>query len=187
MKGLFGAPTSVRSGRRGTSASSLPPRAELGAARGFERPRIRIDEDGNEIKELVKDVPANHRFFAGGSSTVRGFQLDRLGVPEILTVDGLSNGGNAEIILNAELRATVGKLFDRNLTAVGFLDSGQVFRLAGDLDFARLRGATGVGVRYDSPLGPVRLDFGFKMSPMIYANGRRERGWEYHFSLGEAF
>jgi outer membrane protein assembly factor BamA len=187
VKGLVGAQFFRLLREAGTRRIVLATRAELGAARGFERPRLRLDEDGNEITELVKDVPANYRFFAGGSSTVRGFQLDRLGVPEILTVDGLSNGGNAEIILNAELRATVMKLFDRNLTAVGFVDSGQVFRLAGDLDFARLRGATGVGVRYDSPLGPVRLDFGFKMSPMIYANGRRERGWEYHFSLGEAF
>jgi len=187
VKGLVGAQYFRLLREAGARRLVLATRAELGVARGFERPRTRLDENGNEITELVKDVPANHRFFAGGSSTVRGFQLDRLGVPEILTVDGLSNGGNAEIILNAELRATVMKLFDRNLTAVGFVDSGQVFRLAGDLDVARLRGTTGVGVRYDSPLGPVRLDFGFKMSPMIYANLRRERGWEYHFSLGEAF
>jgi outer membrane translocation and assembly module TamA len=41
-------------------------------------------------------------------------------------------------------------------------------------------------VRYDSPLGPIRVDFGFKMHPEI-VGGERERGWEYHLSIGEAF
>ena len=174
--------------RRTTERSLvLATRAQLGAARGFARVRTRLDEDGNEIIESVQDVPASQRFFAGGSSTVRGFQLDRLGVPEILTVDGISNGGNAQVIFNAELRAIVGKLFSRNLTVVGFVDSGQVFREANDLDLGRLRGTGGFGLRYDSPLGPVRLDFGFKMNRIVYANRRPERGWEYHLSIGEAF
>ncbi len=85
------------------------------------------------------------------------------------------------------LRAIVGKLFSRNLAVVGFVDGGQVFREAGDIDLGRLRGTAGFGFRYDSPLGPVRLDFGFKPNRMLYGNGRRERGWEYHLSIGEAF
>ncbi len=162
-------------------------RGQIGVARGFPHIRTRVDENGEQVIEEVSDVPANYRFFAGGTTTVRGFQLDRLGVPEILTVDGLSNGGNAEVILNAELRTTIWKLFGRDLTAVGFVDGGQVYRLTSDMDLARLRGTGGFGFRYDSPLGPIRLDFGFKMNRITYGNGRRERGWEYHLSIGEAF
>lgn len=183
FEGSFFHPLRVTPARRVVFAT----RGQLGLARGFERARTRIDENGQEVIEIVKDIPANQRFFAGGSTTVRGFQLDRLGVPEILTVDGLSNGGNAEIVLNTEIRATLGKLYNRNLAVVGFVDGGQVFRLVSDMDLGRLRGTPGIGFRYDSPLGPVRLDFGFKLNRIVYGSGRRERGWEYHLSLGEAF
>ena len=74
----------------------LATRAQLGRRAGIRTRLARGSmRTANEIIEFVKDVPASQRFFAGGSSTVRGFQLDRLGVPEILTVDGISNGGNA--------------------------------------------------------------------------------------------
>jgi outer membrane translocation and assembly module TamA len=54
------------------------------------------------------------------------------------------------------------------------------------VDLGRLRGSAGFGVRYDSPLGPLRLDFGFKVRPRT-VSGSPERGWEYHLSIGEAF
>jgi outer membrane translocation and assembly module TamA len=56
-----------------------------------------------------------------------------------------------------------------------------------DLDLGQLRGSLGVGVRYDSPIGPVRIDFGFKTNRLVFTSGQRERGWEYHLSIGEAF
>jgi outer membrane protein assembly factor BamA len=73
-------------------------RAEVGVARGFEREVV--GPDGQTI--VVADLPASQRFFAGGSTTVRGFQLDRLGAAEVLTEDGVSKGGNAIVVLNAE-------------------------------------------------------------------------------------
>jgi outer membrane protein assembly factor BamA len=162
-------------------------RGQLGLARGFVHTKTEVGDDGVVIETEVRDVPASYRFYAGGPTTVRGFDLDRLGVPEILTDDGLSNGGNAEVVLNAELRVETLKLFGRPLTTVGFVDSGQVFRVAHDLDLGRLRGTYGVGVRYDSPIGPIRLDFGFKTDRILYRNGLREQGWAYHLSIGEAF
>jgi outer membrane protein assembly factor BamA len=162
-------------------------RGQLGLARGFVHTKTEVGDNGEVIETEVRDVPASYRFYAGGPTTVRGFDLDRLGVPEILTDDGLSNGGNAELILNAELRVETMRLFGRPLTTVGFVDSGQVFRVAHDLDLGRLRGTYGVGVRYDSPIGPIRLDFGFKTDRFTYRNGLREAGWAYHLSIGEAF
>lgn len=171
----------VTSGQRVVLAA----RSQLGVARGFVRTVERV-VDGQPIIEVVADLPASQRFFAGGSTSVRGYQLDRLGVPEILNPDGLSNGGNGLVVLNAELRTVVGRILNRNLALVSFIDGGNIFAKVRDLDLGRLRGASGFGVRYDSPLGPVRLDFGFKMSRLVFA-GRRERGWEYHLSIGEAF
>jgi outer membrane protein insertion porin family len=164
----------------------LAGRAEVGFARGFEREVVQPQPDGSNITVTVADLPVSQRFFAGGSTTVRGFQLDRLGVPGILTTDGLSIGGNGVVVLNAEVRTALGKLLGREFGVVGFMDAGNVFAKAGDIDFTKLRGAYGFGLRYNSPLGPVRLDFGFKMDRQLVA-GKRERGWEYHLNIGEAF
>jgi outer membrane protein insertion porin family len=169
-------------------------RMELGLAHGFEREVEVLDEDGNPVLgpdgqpvvETVADLPASQRFYAGGSTTVRGFAVDRLGVREVLNDDGLSNGGNGLVIMNAELRIGLGNLFGRPLVGVAFADGGNVFQFASDLDFGRLRGAVGLGGRWDSPVGPLRLDVGRKTSLLVFNNGPESR-WEWHFSLGHAF
>jgi outer membrane protein assembly factor BamA len=161
----------------------LAGRAEVGMAHGFERQKV--DPDTGQLV-TVADLPVSQRFFAGGSTTVRGFQLDRLGVPKILTSDGLSLGGNGVVILNAELRTTLHKLFSREFGIALFSDAGNVFGKAADIDLTQLRTAVGFGLRYNSPIGPVRLDFGFKTDRQ-FVGGRRENGWEYHLNIGEAF
>lgn len=176
----------------------LAGRAQIGAARGFRRTvqelddegRPVFDDNGNPILTVVQDLPASQRFFAGGGTTVRGFQPDRLGVPELLNGDGLSLGGNGLVVLNAELRRLACRcktFMGSTLSVVGFLDGGNVFVRAADIDLGRLRGAAGAGIRYNSPLGPLRFDLGFKMSRRDAVGGRPERGWEYHLSIGETF
>jgi outer membrane protein insertion porin family len=185
--------TSAFHALKGHERVVLAGRAQLGLARGFVRAVPVVDAtgqpvvgpDGQPEVQRIAELPASQRFYAGGGTTVRGFQLDRLGVPEILK-DGLSLGGNAVVVFNAEVRAVAGRLFGRNLAIVGFMDGGNVFAKAGDLDLGRLRGTTGFGFRYDSLLGPLRLDFGFKLS-RLQINGMRERGWELHLSIGEVF
>jgi outer membrane protein assembly factor BamA len=165
----------------------LAGRAQVGIARGFERTVTTVDADGEKQTEIVADLPASQRFFAGGATTVRGFDVDRLGVDEILNdTSGLSSGGNGLIVLNLELRSTPWRLWNRPLGVVGFVDGGNVFAKAGEMSLAELRGAAGFGVRYDSALGPLRLDFGFKTDRRVVA-GSRERGWAWHLSFGEAF
>jgi outer membrane protein assembly factor BamA len=172
-------------------------RAQLGAARGFRRVVQDVDEngdplfdeDGRPVLTTIQDLPASERFYAGGGTTVRGFQADRLGVPDILNASGLSLGGNGLVVLNAEVRRTFCQcrsLLGTNLSMVGFLDGGNVFSRARQLDIARLRGAAGLGIRYNSPLGPLRFDVGFKLSRQG-SGPQRERGWEYHLSIGETF
>jgi Outer membrane protein/protective antigen OMA87 len=160
----------------------LAGRVELGVARGFDT----VLNQTNVSISQQSDVPISQRFFAGGGTTVRGFQLDRLGVPEILTADGLSLGGNGVVILNAELRTSLGKLAGRDFGIATFTDSGNVFTRASDIDLTRLRTTVGFGLRYNSPLGPVRLDFGFKTDRQV-VGGQLENRWEYLLNIGEAF
>jgi outer membrane protein insertion porin family len=164
----------------------LAGRVEVGLASGFARTAVITDEDGNPIgTEVIDDLPASRRFFAGGGTTVRGFQTDRLAVPELFR-NGFPLGGNGLVVLNAEVRRVITQFFNRNFGAAAFIDSGNVFARANDMDLGRLRTGAGFGIRYDSPLGPLRLDFGFKLKPET-VSGTRERGWEYHLSILEAF
>jgi outer membrane protein assembly complex protein YaeT len=142
-----------------------------------------LDENGNPITEEVRDLPASERFFAGGDTTVRGFALDRLGRPDTFDSDGFPTGGHALVILNAELRVPVW----RDVGAVAFLDSGNVFRIVDDLNLGDLRGAAGFGLRYKSPIGPLRIDLGFKFNRERFENGELERRTALHISLGQAF
>jgi outer membrane protein insertion porin family len=119
-------------------------------------------------------IPLAERFFLGGRSSVRGYAQDTLG-PR-----GFANnptGGNAFIETNVELRTSLGK----GIGLVTFLDSGNVWQRVGDIDWS-LKHAVGAGVRYDTPVGPFRLDYGYKL--------KKEEGLsrsEIFFSIGQAF
>lgn len=156
--------------------------ASVGLAGGFPREVITVDALGLGTTQTVEDLPASERFFGGGDTTIRGFALDTLGTPDTLDKDGFPIGGNATVIFNAELRATV----RAKIQAVGFLDTGNVFARTTDIDLGRLRSAVGFGVRYRSPVGPIRVDLGFKMHREQIA-GRREGLTALHISLGQAF
>jgi outer membrane translocation and assembly module TamA len=132
---------------------------------------------------VVRDLPASERFFAGGDTTVRGFALDQLGTPETIDSNGFPQGGNAVIVLNAELRVPVWG----DLGAATFLDAGNVFSHASDLDLSRIRPTAGVGLRYRSPIGPLRLDVGFKLNREPLTNGQLEDPLAWYVSFGQAF
>jgi outer membrane protein assembly factor BamA len=165
--------------------------ARLGLATGF--PRLTVDRDANGQVILgpdgqpsmitVRDVPASERFFAGGDTTVRGFALDQLGTPATIDKDGFPQGGEGLVIFNAEIRAPI----TRSLGIVGFVDSGNVFEHVSDISLADLRGSVGFGVRYKSPIGPIRVDLGFKLHRDVNALGQREPLTALHISLGQAF
>ena len=165
--------------------------ARVGAAHGFRRTVAREDADGEPILgpdgqpivDVVQDLPASERFFAGGDTTVRGFSLDRLGTDATISPTGFPTGGNGLVVLNGELRATLIGSFG----AVAFIDAGNVFLRATDLDLGQLRAAAGFGIRYQSPVGPIRIDLGFKLDRRELSPGRLERRSVLHISLGQAF
>ncbi|MGH9385269.1 MAG: POTRA domain-containing protein [Vicinamibacterales bacterium] len=165
--------------------------ARLGLAAGFPREVPRVDEsdqplvgpDSSPIVDVVKDLPASERFFAGGDTTVRGFALDRLGTRETLDPQGFPQGGNGLVVLNAETRAPYWK----DLQFVWFVDAGNVFKRANDIRLDELRVSSGFGVRYRSPIGPLRVDWGVKVSTRLLLTGGRESASVFHISLGQAF
>ena len=136
-------------------------------------------------------VPISERFFAGGDTTVRGFAFDRLGIPAgspgaTIDAEGFPRGGNAVIILNSELRLPL----TRDIAVVGFLDAGNVYDRVSNLDLGRIRGGVGFGVRYRSPVGPIRVDLGFKLDRqelVSVSDVRKEPLSALHISVGQAF
>jgi outer membrane protein assembly complex protein YaeT len=144
--------------------------ARLGLANGF------VGE-GN--------LPAAERFFAGGDTTVRGFALDQLGVRHIppepgdtVDINGAAIGGNALVLFNAELRVPV----TGGLGVVGFVDTGNVFAHVSTIELSEARTAVGGGIRYKSPIGPLRIDYGVKVKPLP---GESRTAW--FVSFGQAF
>lgn len=154
-------------------------RAALGLADGFAR---EAPSAGDDLPEIIEDLPASERFFAGGDTTIRGYALDTVGAADTITPTGFPTGGNAILILNGELRVPVW----RNLGGALFLDGGNVFRRVTHVDLGELRGSLGFGVRYRSPIGPIRVDLGFKMNRREIG-GRLEPRTALHFSIGQAF
>jgi outer membrane translocation and assembly module TamA len=149
---------------------------------------------GGVLDDLVFDtaIPISERFFAGGDTTIRGFALDRLGAPIDQvggTVDeaGFPQGGHAVFILNGEFRVRL----TRSIGFVTFLDVGNVFHRVSHLDVRRLRAGTGFGIRYASPLGPIRVDLGFKLGERHKFGCGETLGKEcltaVHISIGQAF
>lgn len=129
--------------------------------------------------EAAQRLPLADRYFAGGDYSVRGFRTDYVGPLEIGSSGELvPTGGNALLIGNAELRFNLA----RGVTLATFLDTGNVYPLASDLTLSDLRASAGLGLRYRSPVGPLRLDWGYKLD-------RRpgESPSHLHVTIGHAF
>jgi len=123
----------------------------------------------------TQEVPIQKRFFLGGRTTVRGFQEDSLGPRG---ADGAPTGGDYMVNGNVELRFPVRYGFILAL----FLDAGSVW-FEGDPDNGfNLRESAGLGLRYLTPIGPVALDYGWKLD-----RREGESASEWHFTIGAVF
>ena len=126
-------------------------------------------------------LPPDQRFYAGGSGTVRGYRYQSVGPP---FPDGNPVGGTAINAGQAEYRQRIGQ----SLGFVVFLDAGQVSQDVNPLD-STLRFGTGAGVRYYTPIGPIRLDIGLPINrPTNATTGRKEGdAFEIYIGLGQSF
>jgi outer membrane protein insertion porin family len=120
----------------------------------------------------TQEVPIQKRFFLGGRTTVRGFKEDSLGPKG---TDGSPTGGDMMVNLNTELRVPLRSGF---IGAV-FVDAGSVWLARDTLSGFDLRKTSGLGLRYITPVGPIGLDYGWKLD-------RRdgETAAEWHFTVG---
>jgi outer membrane protein insertion porin family len=137
-------------------------------------------------------VPLSEAFFTGGGNTLRGFPLDGAGPQRQVQIcsSGSStdcsfiqvpSGGNEQLIINSEARIPVP--IKQGLGVVVFYDGGNVFPNVGFHDFTSLyTNNVGLGLRYATPVGPVRIDLGHNLNPVPGV-----KSTQYFVSIGQAF
>ena len=128
------------------------------------------------------NVPFGKKYFLGGATSIRGW--GRYEVSPL--VSGESVGGNSMLAFSEELRAVL----HGNFGGVLFLDAGNVWARSLGFDLSDLRYAIGAGLRYQTPVGPIRFDYGYQLNPIpgLLVNGEPQtRRYRLHFSIGQAF
>lgn len=148
------------------------------------------------------EVPIEQRFFTGGGNSVRGYDENSLG-PRASSTDSDGNpivtvvGGRLLLLGNAEVRFPFPLLAKYNFSGAVFADGGNVWASPGDVRLEHFRFyadrsdvtqedfrySIGLGIRYNTPVGPIRLDYGYPL--------KVEEGWDsgarFHISLGQIF
>ena len=143
-------------------------------------------------------VPLSEEFFSGGGSTLRGFPLNGAGPQREVSVCNnpadqstcgkitVPVGGRQLFILNSEFRIPIKAdlpFVHQNLGVVGFYDGGNVYERIGFHDFwANYSNTVGLGLRYKTPVGPIRIDVGHNLNPPPGIKSTR-----FFITLGQAF
>jgi outer membrane protein insertion porin family len=150
----------------------------------------------------TNEIPLPEKFFMGGSESHRGFSINQAGPRDPTT--GFPIGGNALFLNSLELRMP---FRENRYGVVLFHDFGNVFSAVGrmrifkvtqssPLDFDYGSHALGAGFRYKTPVGPVRLDFGYNLNPPRFQvlndptrlfEVRQLSHFQFFFSIGQTF
>jgi outer membrane protein insertion porin family len=138
-------------------------------------------------------VPVSQRYFSGGGTSLRGFPTNGAGPQRVVAVcanpddpSSCSNitvpvGGNAVFIVNSEIRFPIP--LRRGLGGVVFYDGGNVFERIGIRHlFREYSNTVGVGLRYDTKVGPIRFDVGRNLNPVAGL-----KATQFFVTLGQAF
>lgn len=139
-------------------------------------------------------VPTSQLFFAGGGTTLRGFPIDQAGpqriVPFCNVLTGTTDcvnvsvpvGGRQLFIFNSEIRFPL-KMITQALGGVLFYDGGNVYNAINFHQFpANYTNTIGIGLRYSTPIGPIRIDVGRNVNPVPGIGAT-----QYFITLGQAF
>jgi len=122
-----------------------------------------------------KEVPIYERFYLGGPNTIRAFKYR-----SVSPVDdaGFKTGGNSEVLANAEYIIPL----PFGLRVAFFFDIGNVYGFGTAFDPTDLRFGPGAGIRWQSPFGPIRVDYGLNVAPRA-----GEGPGAFQFSVGSPF
>ena len=124
----------------------------------------------------LDEIPADERLYAGGGASVRGFGFQLAGPVD---EDDDPVGGRSLFEANAELRFRV----TESIGLVTFLDTGSVFDAVLPDPSQELFWGSGIGVRYITPIGPLRLDVGVPLNPRDGVDDP----YQVYISIGQAF
>ena len=131
------------------------------------------------VKEIPgKTLPDYEKFYMGGIDGLRGFERDDLCPRDD---SGACIGGNYLVQFNTEIRFPL--VPKSGVYGVTFLDTGDIYGNDEDIDLFNLRESAGLGIRWLSPMGPIRLEYGWILDPKSTDHG--PGAWE--FSMASAF
>jgi outer membrane protein assembly factor BamA len=136
-------------------------------------------------------VPLSESFFTGGGNTLRGFPLDGAGPQRQVSIVGngcttncsiqVPDGGHELLLINSEARIPLP--FKKGLGMAAFYDGGNVFPRVGFHQFTSLySNNVGIGLRYATPVGPIRFDLGQNLNPITGI-----KSTQYFITIGQAF
>jgi outer membrane protein insertion porin family len=134
---------------------------------------------GYEFGWSDKPVPLFERFYLGGPNSIRSFKLRQISPRD---ESGTRIGGNFQVLGNVEY--TIPTFYGVKLAV--FFDAGNVYgpdsHLGQKIDLTNLKYAIGLGLRWNSPFGPIRIDYGVNPDPKP-----GDKFGEFHFAVGTAF
>ena len=125
------------------------------------------------------EIPVYERFYAGGANTIRGYKERRVGPRDPGSDEPI--GGETILLGNAEVTFPI---YEKIMKGAIFYDVGNVWRRAEDFIVGgNYKSGAGIGVRVKTPLGPVRVDYGY---PLV-KNFQDEKTGEFYFSMSRGF
>ncbi|MFH1962787.1 MAG: outer membrane protein assembly factor BamA [bacterium] len=122
--------------------------------------------------------PDYEKFRVGGHYSVRGYE-ERSICPQ--DANGKQEGGESVFVGNLEYRFPIAP---KQLYGVLFADCGNVWEKASDIDFSELKFGAGLGIRINSPIGPIRMDYAWRLNDAI---GQVKGESKIHFGIGPSF
>ena len=125
-----------------------------------------------------KTLPDYEKFYMVGIDALRGFERDDLSPRD---ENGSEIGGNKFVQANVEVRFPL--VPQAGVYGVVFFDTGDIYAESEDIELDNLRESAGVGIRWLSPMGPVRLEYGWILDPK--QTDSASGNWE--FSMASAF
>ena len=137
---------------------------------------------GSILNRKASGIPRDKMFFGGGANSIRGYGYQKLGA---LTDDKQPYGGESAFEIGIEPRIRVSE----NVGLVAFVEGGNVYSSKVPKPLKKLLWGYGLGVRYYTPLGPIRLDLAFPAKRRKSSDGKKrlDSAFQIYISIGQAF